>query len=204
MKKIISIIIICILLILQIDLISYAEEIIENNDVSIDVDGKESEEDLNKEIEYNELVEMEKGSTVKDFIEKVKNLYIERAKKDGKGELSFGNSIVYKINGTTNRALKLKTQLKETDIVSTNMEIEMGIIYSNGVEVGEINFVATVVKGDVTGTGEVDVTSLSLMQQEIVRETELKGPYKEAADMNNDEEIDVLDLSAIQEEIIKD
>lgn len=204
MKKIISIIIICILLILQIDLISYAEEIIENNDVSIDVDGKESEEDLNKEIEYNELVEMEKGSTVKDFIEKVKNLYIERAKKDGKGELSFGNSIVYKINGTTNRALKLKTQLKETDIVSTNMEIEMGIIYSNGVGVGEINFVATVVKGDVTGTGEVDVTSLSLMQQEIVRETELKGPYKEAADMNNDEEIDVLDLSAIQEEIIKD
>lgn len=198
MKKIISIIIICILLILQIDLISYAE------DVSIDVDGKESEEDLNKEIEYNELVEMEKGSTVKDFIEKVKNLYIERAKKDGKGELSFGNSIVYKINGTTNRALKLKTQLKETDIVSTNMEIEMGIIYSNGVGVGEINFVATVVKGDVTGTGEVDVTSLSLMQQEIVRETELKGPYKEAADMNNDEEIDVLDLSAIQEEIIKD
>lgn len=204
MKKIISIIIICILLILQIDLISYAEEIIENNVVSIDGDGKESEEDLNKEIEYNELVEMEKGSTVKDFIEKVKNLYIERAKKDGKGELSFGNSIVYKINGTTNRALKLKTQLKETDIVSTNMEIEMGIIYSNGVEVGEINFVATVVKGDVTGTGEVDVTSLSLMQQEIVRETELKGPYKEAADMNNDEEIDVLDLSAIQEEIIKD
>lgn len=201
MKKIISIIIICILLILQIDLISYAEEIIENNVVS---DGKESEEDLNKEIEYNELVEMEKGSTVKDFIEKVKNLYIERAKKDGKGELSFGNSIVYKINGTTNRALKLKTQLKETDIVSTNMEIEMGIIYSNGVGVGEINFVATVVKGDVTGTGEVDVTSLSLMQQEIVRETELKGPYKEAADMNNDEEIDVLDLSAIQEEIIKD
>ena len=40
------------------------------------------------------------------------------------------------------------------------------------------------------------------MQQEIVEETELKGAFKEAADMNNDKEIDVLDLSSIQDEIV--
>ena len=76
------------------------------------------------------------------------------------------------------------------------------ISYENGVNVGGDLFVATVVKGDITGTGEIDVTDISLMQEQLVETTELKCAYKEAADFNSDKSIDVVDLSEMQEYIV--
>ncbi len=72
----------------------------------------------------------------------------------------------------------------------------------NGPTVGDVSVIGVVVKGDLTGKGNTDVTDLSLMQQQLVEATELKGTFKKAADMNSDESIDVIDLSQIQEYIV--
>lgn len=200
MKKIISIVSICLILtILQINLISYAEET-QGNQETTGGSGT-SDEYLDKEIEFTSYIEVEKGTTVKDFIEQEK----ARRKKDwynNSDEYTFGDAEVYAFDGTTNRDyFNTRKKLKDDDVVRTNVTIEI-TTYHNNTAAGEGEDVAVVVKGDLSGSGEVDVTSLSLMQQEIVEETELKGAFKEAADMNNDKEIDVLDLSSIQDEIV--
>jgi len=56
--------------------------------------------------------------------------------------------------------------------------------------------------GDITKTGEVDVTDLSTMQEYIVDNIELEEIQQVAADMNDDEDVDVVDLSEIQEYIV--
>ena len=200
MKKIISIVSICLILtILQINLISYAEET-QGNQETTGGSGT-SDEYLDKEIEFTSYIEVEKGTTVKDFIEQEK----ARRKKDwynNSDEYTFGDAEVYAFDGTTNRDyFNTRKKLKDDDVVRTNVTIEI-TTYHNNTAAGEGEDVAVVVKGDLSGSGEVDVTSLSLMQQEIVEDTELIGAFKEAADMNNDKEIDVLDLSSIQDEIV--
>ena len=59
-----------------------------------------------------------------------------------------------------------------------------------------------VVKGDLTGTGEIDVTDLSAMQEDIVESTKLKGIYKNAADIDKSGKVDIVDLSKLQEYIV--
>lgn len=171
---------------------------------------EEKEAALNKKIEYTEFVEIEKGTKVKDFIEfekqrRLKEWYADEINEGY--EVKFYETTVYAINGTTYRALQTAQALSEDDIVRTNVAIEIGTSVYKGEPdaypmIGEGEFVATVVKGDLTGKGETDVTDLSLMQEQIVETTQLEGPYKQAADMNGDSSIDVVDLSEIQQEIV--
>lgn len=56
--------------------------------------------------------------------------------------------------------------------------------------------------GDITQTGEIDVTDLSTMQEFIVDNIELEKIQQIAADMNDDNEVDVVDLSEMQEYIV--
>lgn len=167
------------------------------------------------EIEYYSYWEFEEGATIQEVIDKQKEESTKWAKE------SFGEDVeveflyvnVYKLNGTKIRDLTEAQQgepLAENSLVSTNLVIESGEHYYKTVDgerqelpsLGQGNIVATVIKGDITGKGDVDVTDLSQMQEQLVETTDLKGPYREAADMNSDQEIDVLDLSEIQEYIV--
>ena len=56
--------------------------------------------------------------------------------------------------------------------------------------------------GDITKTGEVDVTDLSTMQEYLVDNIELEKIQETAADMNDDNKVDTIDLSEIQEYIV--
>lgn len=119
-----------------------------------------------------------------------------------------------KVNGTTNRDLARNiTQLTDNDIIQTNVRISINISYidpetggqpSGAQSIAWLYNIATgiVVSGDTTGTGFIDVTDLSTVQEELVEKTELKGLYKEAADMDRSGEIDIVDLSQLQEYIV--
>ena len=167
------------------------------------------------ELTYDEYWEFEKGATVKDVIERQKEESTQWAKETyGEDtEIDFLGIDVYKLEGTQRKDLlqaKKEEPLKESDIVSTNLVVESNEVYYKMVDgekqeiagIGQGHIVATVVKGDITGKGDVDVTDLSQLQEQLVESIELKGPYKEAADMNSDKEIDVLDLSEVQEYIV--
>ena len=52
-----------------------------------------------------------------------------------------------------------------------------------------------VVKGDLSGDGEIDSLDLASMLNHVSEKRELKGVYKEASYMTEDDEIDSLDLA---------
>lgn len=150
------------------------------------------------EISPDLYFEAKKDETIKEFIDRLGSSI--KGEKEANVEYH-----VYECKGSTYKDLKeamKKEELKETDKVKTNLVVEFKISYENGVNVGGDLFVATVVKGDITGTGEIDVTDISLMQEQLVETTELKCAYKEAADFNSDKSIDVVDLSKMQEYIV--
>ena len=167
-----------------------------------------SEEWLNKEFEFTTIIEVAQGTTVKEFIEQEKNRRLKEWYQDKINEgytVEFGNAAVYAIPGATNKDFKNKIKLSENDLVRTNLEIEIGVMFSKdgqGYGAGEGSLVGVVVKGDLTGTGEIDVTDLSTMQEELVETTQLRGAYKNAADIDKNGEIDVIDLSKLQEYIV--
>ena len=152
---------------------------------------------------------MAQGTTIKELIEQEKSRRLKEYYQDEikKGyTIEFGNAVVYAIPGATNRDLMNKKKISENDLVRTNLEIEIGVSISKEGEppsvAGEGTLVGVVVKGDLTGTGEIDVTDLSTMQEELVETTQLRGTYKKAADIDNNGEIDVIDLSKLQECIV--
>lgn len=169
-----------------------------------------SEEFLNKEIEFYEFVTVKQGTTVKEFVEQEK----ERRLKDWYSDeisqgytVEFGNAVIRAIKGTTYRDLSYNsTKLNDNDLIRTNVEVEIATKVAkegeNAPTAGETALVGVVVTGDITGTGEIDVTDLSTIQEEIVETIELKGTYKKAADMDKNGEIDVVDLSQLQEYIV--
>lgn len=72
----------------------------------------------------------------------------------------------------------------------------LNIIYKAQVEAG------AVIRGDITGTGEVDITDLSTLQEEMVENINLEDEAAKAADMNDDGEVDITDLSELSEYIV--
>lgn len=168
-------------------------------------DDENSEEWLNKEFEFTTIIEVAQGTTVKEFIEQEKNRNRKELEQEGYTNIEFGDAIVFAIPGPTNRDLNNTIKLSGNDLVRTNLQIEIDTSYVKdgqifGVGAGE--FIAVVVKGDLTGTGEIDVTDLSTMQEELVETTQLRGAYKNAADLDRNGEIDVIDLSKLQEYIV--
>lgn len=87
-------------------------------------------------------------------------------------------------------------ELKETDLVGTNMTIQV----TKGKE--EIRLTA-VVMGDLDGNGLVTVTDLSGANQAVLKTIELKDAIFKAADLDDNNEITVTDLSGINQTILK-
>ena len=92
------------------------------------------------------------------------------------------------------------------DIDYSTMPKDLEIDWKNtgrtvGIAIMPIN-VNLVVPGDITGTGEIDVTDVSTMQEELVESIELEGAYEQAADMDESGEVDIVDLSQLQEYIV--
>ena len=191
---------------------SYADDALLENNTTTGNGTEISDED---ELTYDEYWEFEKGSTVKELIEKQKEESVKWTKETygEDAEVEFLGIDVYKLEGTKRKDLDEATKndpLEESDIISTNLVVESSERYYKMVDgerqeiagIGQGHIVATVIKGDITGKGDVDVTDLSQLQEQLVETTELEGPYKEAADMNSDKEIDIIDLSQIQEYIV--
>lgn len=202
----------------------YANEIVDiENEENFDDGIDELEPDVSIEpdvpidydyvLEIEEYVEVEQGTTVKEFLDLEKQRRIEKWYKDeypsNKYEFKFLESYVETYKGTTYKEMmESRKKLKETDLVATNMICDIGVnIYSKETGefvfgMGEGTYIGTVVKGDLTGTGNIEVTDISIMQEQILETIELKGAFEKAADMNSDETIDVIDLSEIQEYIV--
>ena len=60
-----------------------------------------------------------------------------------------------------------------------------------------------VIKGDVDGTGTIDVLDMEAIQKSILGiGDKLSGAYKEAASLSGGEDITVLDMEVIQKDIL--
>ena len=89
--------------------------------------------------------------------------------------------------------------LKESEYVSTGCRINL--IYDDNIS----DSVLIVIKGDVDGTGTIDVLDMETIQKSILGIGDsLSGVYKEAALLNGDDtdEVTVLDMEAIQKDIL--
>lgn len=69
-----------------------------------------------------------------------------------------------------------------------------------GRKIGEITLV---VRGDVSGDGEIDAMDYVKIRKYIMSQTELSGVYNKAADFNNDGEVDVMDYVKIRKFIME-
>ena len=89
--------------------------------------------------------------------------------------------------------------LQESEYVSTDCRINL--IYDDNIS----DSVLIVIKGDVDGTGTIDVLDMETIQKSIlgIGDT-LSGVYKEAALLSGDstDEVTVLDMEAIQKDIL--
>ena len=89
--------------------------------------------------------------------------------------------------------------LQESEYVSTGCRINL--IYDDNIS----DSVLIVIKGDVDGTGTIDVLDMETIQKSIlgIGDT-LSGVYKEAALLSGDstDEVTVLDMEAIQKDIL--
>ena len=89
--------------------------------------------------------------------------------------------------------------LQESEYVSTGCRINL--IYDDNI----YDSVLIVIKGDVDGTGTIDVLDMETIQKSILGIGDsLSGVYKEAALINGDDtdEVTVLDMEAIQKDIL--
>ena len=89
--------------------------------------------------------------------------------------------------------------LQESEYVSTDCRINL--IYDDNIS----DSVLIVIKGDVDGTGTIDVLDMETIQKSILGIGDsLSGVYKEAALLSGDstDEVTVLDMEAIQKDIL--
>ena len=89
--------------------------------------------------------------------------------------------------------------LQESEYVSTGCRINL--IYDDNISDSDL----IVIKGDVDGTGTIDVLDMETIQKSILGIGDsLSGVYKEAALLNGDDtdEVTVLDMEAIQKDIL--
>ena len=90
-------------------------------------------------------------------------------------------------------------ELDDSKPVGTGCKIQM--INNNQV----VDTVTVMIKGDIDGTGTIDVLDMETIQKSILGIGDsLSGVYKEAALLNGDDtdEVTVLDMEAIQKDIL--
>ena len=88
-------------------------------------------------------------------------------------------------------------ELSDTEKLSTGSKVQL----FNGNQIADSAVV--VIKGDVDGTGTIDVLDMEAIQKSILGiGDKLSGAYKEAASLSGGEDITVLDMEVIQKDIL--
>ena len=89
----------------------------------------------------------------------------------------------------------------ETDFYHNQTFLKTGETISFTDEYGGYKEYKIIIKGDITGDGEIDSLDLASMMNHISEKKCLKGIYIDAAYLNNDEDIDSLDLAYLMNKI---
>ena len=88
-----------------------------------------------EQIHIDEYIEVKQGTTIKEFIENEKQRRLKEWYKDEQDQgyiVEFGNAVVYGVDGSTEADLQeahKKAPLQESDLVRTNMEVEIGVSF---------------------------------------------------------------------------
>lgn len=95
--------------------------------------------------------------------------------------------------------------VKITD--KNNIDVTEGIV-STGYNIsinnaGITKVYTTIVYGDSTGDGQIDIRDLLVIQKHLVKAKLLTDSYNEAADINKDKTIDIRDLLLVQKYLMK-
>ena len=89
------------------------------------------------------------------------------------------------------------------EIMCDNQTIKTGCILQYKEDNKVLNTSSIVVKGDIDGTGTIDVLDMEAIQKSILGiGDKLSGAYKEAASLSGGEDITVLDMEVIQKDIL--
>ncbi len=169
-------------------------------------------------------VRYEVGMSIEDFKtdyintlnDRIKTMASEIAYLNNNGEfkinyytLKCSNLLVKDNNNSNIESGKMCTGMRFTCSIDMDLETVPKDIefdweaYNNYNQIGGFNEeIELVVPGDLTGKGEIDVTDVSTMQEELVESIELEGAYEQAADMDESGEVDIVDLSQLQEYIV--
>lgn len=115
------------------------------------------------------------GTTVKEFLE---NVYI-----------------VFPLGNDRCEIYKGETKAKDTDIVTTGMEIK--VITGTNFPFEYYSY-KLAVRGDVNGDGKITVTDLSKLKAHIVKSETLKNEYLKAIDIDYNGKVGITDLSKIK------
>ena len=149
--------------------------------VKVDVGYKRDDfENLNATIEDNEII-FNSSTTIEELI------YYH--------SLNYAHTL--KIHSTNNQV----TFNGETDFYHNQTFLKTGETISFTNKYGEYKEYKVIIKGDITGDGEIDSLDLASMMNHISEKKCLKGIYIDAAYLNNDEDIDSLDLAYLMNKI---
>ena len=89
------------------------------------------------------------------------------------------------------------------EIMCDNQIIKTGCILQYKEDNKILNTSLIVVKGDIDGTGTIDVLDMEAIQKSILGiGDKLSGAYKEAASLSGGVDITVLDMEVIQKDIL--
>ena len=142
---------------------------------------------------------------LEDIISSETGINIIHADDESRTKLLTGiedNKLVGDIKNTLNNTNvkivdKDGNELSDTEKLGTGFKVQLFI----GNEVTDS--AVAVIKGDVDGTGTIDVLDMEAIQKSILGiGDKLSGAYKEAASLSGGEDITVLDMEVIQKDIL--
>ena len=142
---------------------------------------------------------------MEDIISSETGINIIHADDESRTKLLTGiedNKLVEDIKNTLNNTNvkivdKDGNELSDTEKLGTGFKVQLFI----GNEVTDS--AVAVIKGDVDGTGTIDVLDMEAIQKSILGiGDKLSGAYKEAASLSGGEDITVLDMEVIQKDIL--
>lgn len=117
--------------------------------------------------------------------------------------IELGSDISNIQNSITNKYHFAKVVLKN----ASNQEITDGIVKTGNIisikNAGITNTYKTIIYGDATGDGEIDIRDLLVIQKHLVKAKLLTEEYNKASDINRDDIIDIRDLLLVQKYLMK-
>ena len=117
--------------------------------------------------------------------------------------IELGSDISNILNSITNKYHFAKVLITN----SNNQEITDGIVKTgNKISINNAGITKsykTIIYGDSTGDGEIDIRDLLVIQKHLVKAKLLTEEYSEASDINKDKTIDIRDLLLVQKYLMK-